>query len=128
MSFIADRKNQKYASLLTKIDMLKEQIAGIEADLKHEEGILDLFETYRWDIALEKLMTPRVRYLAAAAIELKPDDRDNLISIRGQYEEAKKLCRSKDELIQSINEKLAQLERSGAELSEAMIQLDKMKE
>lgn len=128
MSFIADRKNQKYASLREKVDRLKEQVAQIEADLKYDEGLLDLFEKYRWDIGLEKLMIPRIRYLAAAAIELKPDDRDNLISIRGQYEEAKKLSRSKDELIQSINEKLSLLEHSGAELSGAMMQLDKMKE
>ncbi len=128
MALLLDRRNKRAAQLRAKVDMLKEKVKQISEDLKHDEKILELFERYNWDVGLQKVMEPRIRYLAAAAMTIKPDDRDNLISIRGQYEEAKKLARSKEELISAIDENLKNLDRAGAELAEAVNQLEKIKE
>ncbi len=128
MVLLLDRRNQRAAQLRAKVDMLKEKVQQISEDLKHDEKILELFERYNWDVGLQKVMEPRIRYLAAAAMTIKPDDRDNLISIRGQYEEAKKIARSKEELISAIDENLKNLDRAGAELAEAVNQLEKIKE
>ena len=68
MVLLLDRRNQRAAQLRAKVDMLKEKVQQISEDLKHDEKILELFERYNWDVGLQKVMEPRIRYLAAAAM------------------------------------------------------------
>lgn len=128
MAFIFDRQDERQRLLYDKCINIENEIKLKEQELEYDEAHLDLFERYNWDVGIKKLAEPRKRYLAEAGMKISPEDKEQYWLVRGQYEEACKLCMAKDELVEKINQSLIELERKKRELLETKTKLDKLKE
>lgn len=128
MSLVFKTSDEKVQRLQAKVSILEAEISEVRAELDFDQDMLDLFEEYRWDIGLKKLAEPRARYLAAEGMKISPDAKDQYWMARGQYEEAMKLCRIKEELVADIDARLAELEQKGVALARVQSELGKLKE